>query len=91
MHEPDPAKRAKHLDEARRFIDLAHELHAPYVRVFPNQFIPGEDKRVTFARISDGLHELGEYAQPSGVVVIVCSVDIPGFSVSFIIVSLLFC
>src|SRR5437763_2405829 len=71
MHEPDPAKRAKHMDEARRFIDLAHELHAPYVRVFPNQFVPGEDKRVTFARISDGLHELGEYARPSGVVVIV--------------------
>src|SRR5204862_213720 len=41
MHEPDPAKRAKHMDEARRFIDLAHQLHAPYVRVFPNQFIPG--------------------------------------------------
>src|SRR6516164_7914047 len=58
MHEPDPAKRAKHMDEARRFIDLAHELHAPYIRVFPNQFVPGEDKRVTFARISDGLHEL---------------------------------
>ena len=50
---------------------LAHELHAPYVRVFPNQFIPGEDKRVTFARISEGLHELGEYARPAGVTVIV--------------------
>src|SRR3954451_24917822 len=71
MHEPDAAKRTKHMDEARRFIDLAHELHAPYVRVFPNQFVPGEDKPVTFARISDGLHELGEYARPSGVVVIV--------------------
>src|SRR3954471_6758686 len=65
MHEPDPVKRAKHLDEARRFIDLAHELHAPYVRVFPNQFIPGEEKSVTIARISDGLHELGEYARPA--------------------------
>lgn len=71
MHEPDPAKRAKHMDEARRFIDLAHVLKAPYVRVFPNQFIPGEDKRVTFARISEGLHELGEYARPAGVTVIV--------------------
>jgi len=71
MHEPDPAKRAKHMDEARRFIDLAHELDAPYVRVFPNQFLPGEDKRVTFARISAGLHELGEYARPAGVTVIV--------------------
>src|SRR3954447_5788891 len=71
MHEPDPAKRAKHMDEARRFIDLAHQLEAPYVRVFPNQFIPGEDKKVTFDRISSGLHELGEYARPAGVTVIV--------------------
>jgi sugar phosphate isomerase/epimerase len=71
MHEPDPAKRAKHMDEARRFITLAHELHAPYVRVFPNQFVPGEDKRVTFARISDGLHELGEFARPADVTIIV--------------------
>src|SRR3954471_10128167 len=71
MHEPDPAKRAKHMDEARRFIDLAHQLQAPYVRVFPNQFIPGEDKRVTFDRISSGLHELGEYGKGSGVTVIV--------------------
>src|SRR6476469_11162038 len=71
MHEPDPAKRAKHMDEARRFITLAHELHASYVRVFPNQFVPGEDKRVTFARISEGLHELGEFGRPAGVTVIV--------------------
>ena len=71
MHEPDPAKRAKYMDEARRFIALAHELKAPYVRVFPNDFVPGEDKRVTFARISDGLHELGEHARPAGVVIIV--------------------
>ena len=66
MHEPDPVKRAKYMDEARRFIDLAHQMHTPYVRVFPNQFVPGEDKQVTFARISDGLHELGEYAAARG-------------------------
>lgn len=71
MHEPDPAKRARHLDEARRFIALARELRAPYVRVFPDRFVPGEDRRVTFARISEGLHELGEYARPAGVTVIV--------------------
>jgi sugar phosphate isomerase/epimerase len=71
MHEPDPAKRAKHMDEARRFIDLAHQMNAPYVRVFPNQFIPGEDKKVTIERIAAGLHELGEYANGSGVTVIV--------------------
>lgn len=70
MHEPDPAKRARHMDEARRFIDLAHLMNVPYVRVFPDRLVPGEDKTVTFARISQGLHELGEYARPSGVVVV---------------------
>lgn len=71
MHEPDPVKRAKHMDEARRFIDLAHQLKTPYVRVFPNQFIKGEDHQVTFNRISSGLRELGEYAKGSGVSVII--------------------
>jgi sugar phosphate isomerase/epimerase len=71
MHERDPGKRARHMDEARRFIDLAHRLRAPYVRVFPDKFIPGEEKRVTFARISDGLHELGEYGKHAGVTIIV--------------------
>jgi sugar phosphate isomerase/epimerase len=71
MHEPDPVKRAKHMDEARRFIALAHELHSPYVRVFPNEFVKGESREATFARISEGLHELGEFAKPAGVTVIV--------------------
>jgi len=71
MHEPDPVKRAQHMDEAKRFIDLAHRLNTPYVRVFPNQFIKGEEHKVTFARISSGLRELGEYAKGSGVTVIV--------------------
>ena len=46
-------------------------MRVPYVRVFPNQFVKGEDKQVTFARISEGLHQLGEYAAPGGVTVIV--------------------
>jgi len=70
MHEPDPARRARHMDEVRRFIDLAHKLNAPYVRVFPDRFIKGEDRKVTLARISDGLHQLGEYARTAGVTVV---------------------
>jgi sugar phosphate isomerase/epimerase len=71
MHEPDAAKRAKQMDEARRFIDLAHEMKAPYVRVFPNALVKGEDKQVTIARIVAGLRELGDHAKGSGVSVIV--------------------
>ncbi len=71
MHEPDAAKRAKQMDEARRFIDLAHALKVPYVRVFPDALVKGEEKAVTIARIVAGLRELGEHAQGSGVSVIV--------------------
>jgi len=34
MYFEDPARRAKELADARRFIDLASSLNAPYVRVF---------------------------------------------------------
>src|SRR6266446_4131715 len=34
LHESDPEKRSKILADARRFIDLASSLDAPYVRVF---------------------------------------------------------
>jgi sugar phosphate isomerase/epimerase len=71
MHEPDAARRAKQMDEAKRFIDLAHEVKAPYVRVFPNALVKGEDKQVTIARIIAGLRELGDHAKGSGVSVIV--------------------
>jgi sugar phosphate isomerase/epimerase len=50
---------------------LAHELKAPYVRVFPNALVKGEDKQVTIARIIAGLRELGDHAKGSGVSVIV--------------------
>lgn len=71
MHEADPATRAGHLDEARRFIDLAHALGAPYVRVFPNNFVAGEERRVTITRIAEGLRTLGQHAQGSGVSVLI--------------------
>ncbi|HWQ36494.1 MAG TPA: sugar phosphate isomerase/epimerase family protein [Blastocatellia bacterium] len=71
LHEPDAAKRARHIDEAKRFIDLAYRLKASYVRVFPNQLLKNEDRRVTMERIIAGLRELGDYAKGSGVVVLV--------------------
>jgi sugar phosphate isomerase/epimerase len=71
MHEPDAAKRARQMDEAKRFIELAHQLRAPYVRVFPNQLVKGEDRKVTIDRIIAGLRELGDQAKGSGVTIIV--------------------
>lgn len=71
MHEPDAARRTKQMDEAKRFIELAHQLRSPYVRVFPNQLIKGEERSVTIDRIVVGLRELGDHAKGSGVTVIV--------------------
>ncbi len=69
MHEEDPQKRAQQLADARSFIDLAAALGAPYVRVFGND-IKGPREEV-IARVAAGLHELGEYAGPRNVTVII--------------------
>ncbi len=70
MHETDPKVRAAQLDEGRRFIDLAHRLNAPYVRVFGDQIAPGEDKAAVVRRVAEGLRELVRHAKGSGVQVI---------------------
>jgi len=70
MHETDAARRAAGLDEARRFIDLAPALGAPYVRVFGNTWVKGEPHEATLARVAAGLRELGDHARPRGVTVL---------------------
>src|ERR1700693_1586908 len=69
MHVADPQKRAQQLSDARKFIDLAAAVGVPYVRVFGNK-IEGPREEV-IARVSSGLHELGEYARPRNVTVII--------------------
>ena len=71
MHDMDPAKHAAQLDEARRFIDLAHALGAPYVRVFGNEYVPGVPRDQMLAHIGGALHELGDYARGKDVTVII--------------------
>jgi sugar phosphate isomerase/epimerase len=70
LHEQDQAKLAPAMVETRRFIDLASALNAPYVRVFGNAYPKGMAKEAVLAYIGRGLHELGEYARPRGVTVI---------------------
>ncbi|MGC1649496.1 MAG: sugar phosphate isomerase/epimerase family protein [Candidatus Sulfotelmatobacter sp.] len=90
MYVEDPAKRAKELGDARRFIDLAAALGAPYVRVFGGKAesdkspVPSDE---TKAHVADGLHELGKYAGPLKVTVIIESHD--HFTVSATLKSVL--
>jgi len=78
LYMDDPAKREKDLADARRFIDLASSLGAPYVRVFGGKAetdkAPMPDLE-TKKRVAAGLHELGEYAGPKKVTVIIESHD----------------
>ena len=69
MHEKDPEKRAQSLVDAKRFIQMAALLGAPYVRVFGNN-IDGPKEEIT-AQVAAGLHELAEYGRPRGVTVII--------------------
>jgi len=74
----DPEKRAKELADARRFIDLASALGAPYVRVFGGKAesdkSPAPDE-ATKTRVAAGLRELGEYSGSKAVTVIIESHD----------------
>ena len=70
MHERDAKVRQAQMDEGRRFIDLAHKLKTPYVRVFGDKVPAGEEKRDVVARVIEGLRTLGEHAKGSGVAVL---------------------
>jgi len=70
MHHADSATRKKNLDEAKNFIQLAEQLHCPYIRVFPNNIPKGQSKSQTIDLIIEGLKELGGYARGKGVTVL---------------------
>jgi len=76
LHEADPTKRTLLLADAKRFINLASSLAAPYVRVFGQDTEhPAPLDEALRARVAAGLRELGEYASPRNVTVLIESHD----------------
>ncbi len=71
MHEKDPALRAQQLDEGRRFIDLAHALGVPYVRMFGDKMPPEETREEALKRVVDGFQQMAAHAKPAGVTVLI--------------------
>ena len=67
MHDMDAAQ----LDEASRYIDLAGALGTPYVRVFGDRYVEGEEREATRERIAENLRKVGERAQDWGVTVLI--------------------
>jgi sugar phosphate isomerase/epimerase len=75
LGEPDPAKRAAQIDEARRFIDLAHHLKSPYVRIFGGKLAKDQTMQDATERIIAGFRQLHDHAKGSGVTLIIESHD----------------
>jgi sugar phosphate isomerase/epimerase len=70
MHEAEAAARAAQLDEGRRFIDLAHTLDCPHVRVFGDRIPEDEPREAVLDRIASGFVTLADHARGSGVTVL---------------------
>lgn len=75
LGEPDPAKRPAQMSEAKRFVDLAHELKAPYVRVFGGKLVNGQTMQAATELIIAGFKELHEHTKGSGVTLLIESHD----------------
>jgi sugar phosphate isomerase/epimerase len=67
MHDTGP-QHEQQLTDARRFIDLASRLNAPYVRVFGNKLVGS--RAAAIEHISASLRELGGYAETKNVSVL---------------------
>lgn len=67
FHAADPAVRAKNVELAKNWIDLAHDTGAWGVKVRPNGFPPEVSREQTFQNIGACLKQLGEYGAGKGV------------------------
>jgi sugar phosphate isomerase/epimerase len=71
MHEKDGPARQKHLDEGRRYIDLAKALDVKYVRMFGDKVPEGEQKADVIARVVEGFRHMATHARAAGVTVLI--------------------
>lgn len=67
FHSPDPAVRRKHIENGKRFVDLAHDTGAWGVKVRPNALPKEVPRETTIANIGASLRELGDYAARFGI------------------------
>ncbi len=64
---PDPAVRAKNVETAKEFIDLAHDTGALAIKVRPNGLPQGVPPETTFRTIGESLHQVGDEGQKKGI------------------------
>ena len=71
-HENDPAKLKENIEGTKEYLQLAADLGAIGIRVFPNAFVEGVDREKTMKQIGKALGEVGEFGHNVGVDVRVC-------------------
>lgn len=64
---PDKAVRRENIEEARRFVDLAHDLGCWGIKVRPNGLPEGVPERITIQRIGEALRECGDIGERFGI------------------------
>jgi sugar phosphate isomerase/epimerase len=70
MHHSAEHERSKSMDEAKRFIEIAHKADCPYVRVFPNNFPKDTPKEKTMELMVSGLNDLAKFSKGTNVKVL---------------------
>jgi sugar phosphate isomerase/epimerase len=63
----DPEIVRKNIEGSKAYIELAHDIGSPGVKVRPNGIPKGADLEATLRQIGHALHEVGEFAQGLGV------------------------
>jgi sugar phosphate isomerase/epimerase len=64
---PAPSVRRKNIEDARRWIDLAHDTGAIAIKVRPNGLPKGVPTGQTVRNIGESLREVGDYGSPKGI------------------------
>jgi len=71
-HYEDPAELKKNIEGTKEYLQLAADVGALGIRVFPNAFIEGVDREKTMEQIGKALGEVGDFGHNLGVDVRVC-------------------
>ena len=83
FHDEHKAAREQQLETGRRYLDLAAELGADFIRVFgdvlqatesgsvPIEEVTPDRRQQTVRQVAEGLQTLGEYAEPLGLGVVI--------------------
>lgn len=70
LHEYEPEKRQKNLDEAKAYIELADRLNCPSIRMFPDKFPEGKSKAFAIDTMRENYGKILNFCKGSNISVL---------------------